>query len=280
MVAILFSSVVVFTAVFLAYRSAGHVWDSVTRRYVADITPMLDSLSIDQSKLPGYLRIWGLSLVGAFVGVAFVLGMPPVALAAVYIVYASPRIILQLMIRRRRALLRDQMVAATIALANTCRAGLSLAQGLETVGNETPQPLAAELQRIVREYKHGRPLPEALRATKDRLMVDSFTIFASAVLVSLERGGRITEALERISHSLQETQRIERKLEVDTASGQKVVYLLTGFPLVFLGLSYLMNREGTAAVFQSMLGQVVLLVVIGLSYFSFRWSQRILAIEI
>lgn len=280
MIAILFSSVLVFTAVLLAFRSGGHVWDSVTRRYVADIMPMLDSLSLDQSKLSGYLRIWGLSLVGAFVGVAFVLGMPPVALAAVYIVYVSPRIILQLMIRRRRALLRDQMVAATIALANTCRAGLSLAQGLETISDETPQPLAAELQRIVREYKHGRPLPEALRATKERLMVDSFTIFASAVLVSLERGGRITEALERISHSLQETQRIERKLEVDTASGQKVVYILTGFPMVFLGMSYLMNPEGTATVFQSMLGQVVLLVVIGLSYFSFRWSQRILAIEV
>jgi tight adherence protein B len=280
MVAILFSSVVVFTAVFLAYRSAGPVWDSVTRRYVADITPMLDSLSINLDKLPGYLRIWGLSLVGAFVGVAFVLGMPPVALAAVYIVYVAPRIILQLMIRRRRALLRDQMVAATIALANTCRAGLSLAQGLETVGNETPQPLAAELQRVVREYKHGRPLPEAIRATKERLMVDSFTIFASAVLVSLERGGRITEALERISHSLQETQRIERKIEVDTASGTKVVYILTGFPLVFMGLSYLMNPEGTATVFRSLLGQFVLLVVIGLSYFSFRWSQRILAIEV
>ncbi|MEX2169132.1 MAG: type II secretion system F family protein [Pirellulales bacterium] len=280
MIAILFSSVLVFTAVLLAFGSGGHVWDSVTRRYVADIMPMLDSLSLDQSKLSGYLRIWGLSLVGAFVGVAFVLGMPPVALAAVYIVYVSPRIILQLMIRRRRALLRDQMVAATIALANTCRAGLSLAQGLETISDETPQPLAAELQRIVREYKHGRPLPEALRATKERLMVDSFTIFASAVLVSLERGGRITEALERISHSLQETQRIERKLEVDTASGQKVVYILTGFPMVFLGMSYLMNPEGTASVFQSLLGQVVLLVVIGLSYFSFRWSQRILAIEV
>jgi Flp pilus assembly protein TadB len=86
--------------------------------------------------------------------------------------------------------------------------------------------------------------------------------------------------LERISHSLQELQRIERKLEVDTASGKKVVYILTGFPLFFLGLSYVTNPEGTSTVFQSLIGQVVLLVVIGLAYFSFRWSQRILAIEV
>jgi tight adherence protein B len=105
-------------------------------------------------------------------------------------------------------------------------------------------------------------------------------LFSAAVLVSLERGGKITEALERIGHSLQETQRIERKLEVDTASGKKVVYILTAFPLFFLALSYMMNPVGTSDVFQSMLGQIVLLVVIALAYFSFRWSQRILAIEV
>ena len=280
MLPILFSSMLVFAAVYLAVGSAGSVWDEVTKRYVADLTPKLDSLSLDRSKLSGYMRIWGISLVVAFVGVAFILGMPPVALAAVYMVYVAPRIILDFMIRKRRALLRDQMVVATIALANTSRAGLSLAQGMETVGNETPEPLATELRRIVREYQHGRPLAEALRAAKDRLNVDSFTLFAAAVLVSLERGGRITDALERISHSLQETQRIERKLEVDTASGTKVVYILTGFPLFFLAFSYFMNPAGTAMVFQSLLGQLILLVVIVLCYFSFRWSQKILAIEV
>lgn len=277
---IILSSTLVFVAVYLATKSGPFVWDDITRRYVSDLTPKLDSLSLDRTELSSYLRIWGMTLVGAFVVVAFVFAMPPVAIAAVYLVYVAPRIILDLMIRRRRALLRDQMVAATIALANTSRAGLSLAQGLETVGKETPEPLASEIRRVIREYKHGRPLAESLRAAKDRLNIDSFTLFAAAVLVSLERGGRITDALERISHSLQETQRIERKLEVDTASGKKVVYILTAFPFFFLGLSYFMNPEGTKLVFQSWTGQAVLLVIIGLCYFSFRWSQKILTIEV
>jgi Flp pilus assembly protein TadB len=121
---ILLSSTLVFVAVLLACKSGPFVWDAVTRRYVADLTPKLDSLSLDRTELSSYLRIWGMSLVVAFVVVAFVFGMPPVAIAAVYLVYVAPRIILDLMIRRRRALLRDQMVAATIALANTSRAGL------------------------------------------------------------------------------------------------------------------------------------------------------------
>lgn len=280
MAAILTSSTLIFVAVFLAIRSGGGVWDQVTTRYVADITPMLDSLSLDRSQLSKWLRIWGISLVAAFVIVAFVLRMPPVALAAVYLVYVSPRIILDFMIRKRRAMLRDQMVTATVALANTSRAGLSLAQGLESIGTETPEPLAAELRRIVHEYQHGRPLSESIRATKERLKIESFTLFAAAILVCLERGGRITDALERISHSLQELQRIERKIEVDTASGTKVVYILTAFPLLFLGISYLTNPAGTETLLHSISGQVIMLVVIALTYFSFRWSQKILAIEV
>ena len=51
----------------LALKSGGAVWDDVTARYVADITPKLDSLSLDHAKLPKYLRIWGISLVASFV---------------------------------------------------------------------------------------------------------------------------------------------------------------------------------------------------------------------
>jgi len=136
------------------------------------------------------------------------------------------------------------------------------------------------LRRIVHEYRHGRPLAEAIRSTKERLKIESFTLFSAAILVCLERGGRITDALDRISHSLQELQRIERKLEVDTASGTKVVYILTVFPLIFLGISYVTNPEGTETLMHSIWGQLIMLLVIALTYFSFRWSQKILSIEV
>lgn len=274
------SCVVLFTAVVLVAESVGGAWDVVTKKHIADLTPMLEALSMDRSKLTGYLRIWGAAIAGSFVLVAFVLMMPPLSIAAVGLVYVAPRLILQAMIERRRRLLRDQMVAAAIAMANTCRAGLSLAQGLETVSRETSAPLASELKRIVSDYQHGRPLSDAIRDTKERLNVDSFTLFSSAVLISLQRGGKITESLERISASLQENQRVERKLESQTAGGKKLVWILAVFPFFFLLAFYFLHPEGTIALFQSLIGQLLLLVVVGLVYFSVRWSNRILSIEL
>lgn len=270
----------IFGAVVLAAHSVGGVWDALSRKHIADLAPMLDSLSIDRTRLPHYLRIWGIAMLASFVLVGFLLVMPPLTIPAVWFVYVAPRLMLQWMIQRRRRMLRDQMVGASIAMANTCRAGLSLAQGLEMVSHEASEPLATELRRIVRDYRHGRPLADAITDTKKRLNVDSFTLFAEAVLVSLQRGGRITEALERISASLQENQRVERHLESKTAGGKQLVWILAIFPFCFLLGFYVVYPVGTSAMFRSLIGQCLLLAVIGLVYGSVRWSQRILSIEL
>jgi tight adherence protein B len=269
-----------FAAAVLATYSIQPVWDRIARRYVIDLKPQLDSLSISPQEVDRYLRIWGLSLLGTFLVLTFVLRMLPLAVVCMYIVYVAPRILLQVVIDRRKSLIRDQMVGATVALANTCRAGLSLAQGMTMVANEAPEPLASELRRISGDFEHGRPLAESILDTKQRLNLDSFTLFASAVLVSLDRGGRVTDALDRISHSLQENQRLERKLDSDTASGKAVVWILTLFPVLFLGIVFLMAREQTMMVFQSLIGQFVLAAVFILVYISLRWSQRILALQV
>lgn len=269
-----------FVAAVLVTYSIQPVWDRISRRYVIDLQPQLDSLSISPQEVDRYLRIWGLSLLGTFLVLTFLFRMLPLAVVCMYIVYVAPRILIKVVIERRKRLIRDQMVGATVALANTCRAGLSLAQGMTMVANEAPEPLATELRRIAGDFEHGRPLAESILDTKQRLNLDSFTLFASAVLVSLDRGGRVTDALDRISHSLQENQRLERKLDSDTASGKAVVWILTLFPVLFMGIVYVMAPEQTMMVFQSLIGQFVLAAVFILVYVSLRWSQRILALQV
>ena len=276
----LVTTIIAFAAGCLAGISIGGVWDDASRRFLSDLYPMLDSLSIDSTRYRIWLRWWGICLISSLLVLGFALNMFPIAVAVMLLVFFAPRWILKSIIARRRTLLRDQMVSGSIALANASRAGLSLAQGLETVSRETPPPLADELRKIVNEYEHGRPLVAAIRNTKERLDLDSFTLFASAIQVSLEQGGRITEALERISNSLQENQRVERQLEAETASGRRVVWILGVFPFLFLAGFFVIHPSGTLMVFETLIGQFVLLAVIGLTFASVWWSNRILSIEL
>lgn len=276
----LISSAFVAFAVYLAWGSLPAIWDAITRQYIADIRPTIVALGLDETRLPVFLRWWGFAMLVTFLLLAVVLRMFPLVVPAMFLVYIAPRMYLRWSIERRKTNMRDQLVGATVALANTARAGMSLAQGLESVARETPQPLAGELKRIVLDYQHGLPLAAAINRVKERLQVDSFTLFSAAVLTCLERGGRITDALDRISRSLQENQRIERKLEAETASGRKVVRILAVFPLFFLGLFFLVYPEGTKELFNSIAGQMILALVIALVFFSVRWSQKILSINV
>ena len=250
-----FSSALVCIAVFLALHSWQSVWDRIAQRYVADLMPTIQAMQIDESRIPKFLRIWGgcMLLAGSLLFIA-----PPLAVPGIYFVYIAPRLYLKRLIAHRRSLIRDQLVGATEALANTSRAGLSLAQGLEAVARDTPQPLSGELRGIVRDFEGGLPLQQSIDQTKSRLEHDSFTLFASTMLTSLERGGRITDALERISKSLLENQRLERKMETETASGRRVLLILAVFPLLFLLLFLVVFPAGTVMLLTSLIGQIVL----------------------
>lgn len=263
----------------LLFVRIGPAWDTITARQINDLSPRLQDLRLDQSELPRFLRWWGLTMVG-IIAATTALGILPVGLAAAYLIFVSPRLILKARIRKRGYLLRDQMVGACVALSNATRAGLSLAQGFETIAEETPEPLATEFRRIVHDYRSGRPLSEAITHAKERLQLDSFTLFASAVLVAHERGGKVTEALDRISHSLQENQRLEKKIESDTESGRQVALILGAFPFGFLALFSLLEPEGVGLMFSTILGQIIFLVVVVLVYLSFRWCSKILTIEV
>jgi len=250
-------------------------WDRFTAWHLSDLTARMRDLNMNTAALPGYLRAWAGALVGtAAVGLA--LGYPALTLPVLVLIYRAPRAFVGGLIVRRRILIRDQLVAGCVALANATRAGLALAQGIESVLPETPAPLRDELGRINREVNGGRPLAAALRDAQQRLGLDSFTLFSSALLVCLERGGKVTEALDRISKSLAENQRLERKLEADTASGNLVVKILALCPVGFLCLFGLMDPAGTSLLFTTVPGQVVLLVAAGLTFIAVKWAQAIL----
>ena len=107
-------------------------------------------------------------------------------------------------------------------LANTTRAGLTLAQGFQSIAPDIPEPLGVEIRRIVRSFESGQPLSHAIREVKNRLELESFSVFASSVLVALEQGGQISLSLDKISVSLAEIQRLEQKIEASSAGGGDV----------------------------------------------------------
>jgi tight adherence protein B len=266
-------------AVTIGLLRVGPVWDSLASRQMGTLTDRFSRLSLGDEKLRLSLRLWGVGLAVCVAGLWYGAGMPPLAILAGFIVYIAPRYILDHLIRQRSRLLRDQLVGSAIALANSVRAGLSIAQGLETACDDAPQPIKSELHRIVFEYKRGRPLKEAIEATRSKLALEEFTLFALALEVALERGGRLNEALERICCSLREKASLERKLAACTAAGRQTVIFLSAAPVGFVVMFSLFDSEYSRVMFETLTGQFMLAVTCLLVYFGGSWAWRIVNFE-
>jgi tight adherence protein B len=274
---LLVSSILIGISVGLAVLASADVVDWMSGRYLADLSERMDRLCMDSRSLRGRLRLRWLLGIGAFLVLGIWLHMVPVGILAGILVYYLLGQWLEGRLVKHRRQLRDQLVGATRSLAAQVRAGLPLSEALVAVSGDTPEPLGGLLRRIVNQSQQGRALKSVLYEMKERLRIESFSLLVVALFVAEERGGRLADVLERIGHSLQEQQRVERKVESDTAAGRLLVNILASFPIAFLGLFYMLDPEGTSLVFSTLAGQLVLCMVGGISVASLLWGRQIMA---
>jgi tight adherence protein B len=270
------SSALIGLATALVVIGSADAVDWVNGRYLADLGERMDRLGMDSRSLRGWLRARWLLAIGAFLVISVWLHMVPVGIVASVVTYYVVGLWLEGRLGTRRCQLRDQLVGATRGLAAQVRAGLPLTEGLAEISGDTPEPLGGLLRRGVNQSEQGRALKAVLLDMKERLQLESFSLLVVALLIAEERGGKLSDVLERIGHSLQEQQRIERKRESETAAGRLLVNILASFPALFLGLFYLLDPKGTGLIFTTLAGQIVLCVVATIAVGSLLWGRRIL----
>ena len=273
------TSTLAFFAVMLGAMWLGPFWDSYSRQHIASFMPSMKSLGMDQKAIEQWMRVWGATIFAIIVLLGIVRPMIPVAVGLAYLVFISPGYILAALIKGRRVRLRDQLVQVAVGLTNSSRAGLVLEDGFKKMAEQIEDPMAKPLGRVMKLYGDNIPFEDALRTVEQELKLESFTIFTTALLVCRETGGKDTYALERISSGLLELQRLERKLESESASGRRLAFLLGLFPLFFMAGFTLLDPESMSYLYNKFFGQLILLGIGVMVFLAVQWCMHILNLD-
>ncbi len=263
-------------AAFMGRAGFASLLDVVQR----DLDDRLRSLRIKPTRLRSWIHVWLGILLTVFLALWLVTDGFVLAACVALFLAAGPWYLIRRMAARRREKIEDQLADAMVMFSASIRAGLSLAQALDLLAMECPKPIRQEFSQIIGEYKMGKPMERTLREASDRLRSDNFAIFAAALLASRESGGRLNDTVERISRSVLEMQRLERKLQTETAQARKSAVYMAIVPLLILIVYFFVDPVNSRLLFVTTLGQVVLSIAAIFNLVAYFWAVRILNADI
>ncbi len=220
----------------------------------------------------------GVSICGmiGYLLVASVTGL----IAGAAIGYAAPILIVRHLERKRIERLETQLVDGITTMASAVRAGLNLIQAMEILVRNHTGPIKQEFAQLLREYQMGLDFNQAMRNAANRIGSSNYRLLFTALEMHRLRGGDVGQSLDRIAESIREIQRLEGKLDAITSQGRFQAWMMAVMPLAFLGILYVIDREGVTMLFTQPLGRVMLLGVCVLILLGWLWIRKILAVDI
>ena len=236
-----------------------------------------------------YLRTWN---PRAFVWLRFVAA--PVAaivlfpvtqswvfsLLAAVVIHTVPKMVLNFAKERRREQLERQVVAFINSLIATAKAGMNLHQSLQDVAHRLPPPIAQECLIILRRVEAGQSMEAALTEADERLRISNLNLVLQSLVVNEKRGGNLPSLLERIARSLREIERVEERVKTETSGIKLSSRIMAVMPVVVCFLLYLASPEHVLMLFETTLGNLLLMSALALDLIGFAMIRKLSELEV
>jgi tight adherence protein B len=184
----------------------------------------------------------GLSLLILRLGLALMLAAIPVF----YVVKA----------RARRLHKFEAALPHAIDLFNrSMKAGHNMHAGLETIAQETFDPVRMEFKKVIEELALGAPLDETLHGLGRRVPLIDLKFFITGLILQRQTGADLVEVLEGLATLVRERLALAEKMKAATAQQRFSAGLLCILPLVVGFGFWILKPDYIALLYTDEIGQ-------------------------
>lgn len=206
------------------------------------------------------------------------LGVPG-GLAGAPLGAAVPLLRLKRRIGRRRSALADQLPDALMLMVNALRAGNSLTQSMNVVSQQMPAPIAPQFAATLMDINYGLPVEEALAGLQEDFGGVDMALVVSAILVSRETGGNLSEILGNLQKTIRDRQAAQAEMKALTAQGRLSGWVLSLLPVGIGGIFFVINRPYVMLLFQDPRGQTLVAAAAALTLVGMLAIRKIVNVE-
>ncbi len=191
-----------------------------------------------------------------------------------------PSLWLDIMWNKRVKAIEEQVEESMIFMANSFKANPSLPEAIQDVCNSMGPPISQEFSVMLREYKLGTPLDQAMINLQKRVGSRNLQLAVSALLVGRTVGGNIPKILEDIGSTIRESYRLERVIDTQTAQGRMQAWVMGAAPGVVCGVFYLLDPELIEPLFNTFIGYIIIGIALVLNILGVVLILRIVRIDV
>lgn len=207
-----------------------------------------------------YLLIWIMltcippviaALLGARFFVCLVLSAAGLALPPLYVRRSR--------VKRVRAF-EAQLGDALISIGNCLKSGLTFQQGMQNVADQMPEPISKEFARTLREVQLGSTMDAALSSLTKRMPSPDLRLMITAVLISQQVGGSLSEVMDSIANTILDRIRIKNEVHTLTSQGRMSGIVIGCLPIGIGLILSMLNPDYMRTFIDTHAGRVMLIV--------------------
>jgi tight adherence protein B len=191
-----------------------------------------------------------------------------------------PTLTLFILRRRRARAFRDQLPDAITVIASAMRAGNGLSLALNHVAKELADPIAQEIELVLRECRLGSTLTQSLAALERRFPSEEVKLFCAAIDISQETGGNLAETLEALAGAMRTKMQIEGKLSALTSQGKMQGVIVGLLPFAVLLMISVIEPATIEPLFTTKSGWIACSLVLVLEALGAIFIRKIVRINI
>ena len=162
-------------------------------------------------------------------------------------------------------------------MARAIRAGQSVPQAIQAVGDSFPGPIAAEFMRCQKQLNLGLAPEVAFAELADRTDIVEMRIFVMALLIQRQVGGSLVETMDRLAAMVRTRLSLRNQVRALTAEGRLQGWTLVVLPFVLFAAMWMLNRPYAEILLEH--GRLIALALLSMTV-GILWIRRIVNFEI
>jgi tight adherence protein B len=196
-----------------------------------------------------------------------------------FLVWLGSKFLLKSRQNKRSESFNKQLPNICRLMSNSVKAGLTIPQGIEMIGQEVKAPAGPEFKRINHQLSLGDDFEEVMSELRERFDSKDLNIFVSTLLIQRKVGGNLAEVLSLMAQTLEERSRVSKEIDTVTAEAKFIAYILPVMPIM---MAMMMNLfiPGFLNPLFTPFGLILLAIFLGMQFIAFLLIKKITRIRV